>query len=203
MSWPRPGMIAAAVATAAVWAALAAPAVAVAGPAVVPSANPNDPGSAELVERPAEYDGASVDFIGEAVGDVMVRGENAWIHLNDDAYMYENVEQGAPLGGFNSGMPVWLAAELAEGIERVGDHSNEGDRVRVRGTFNAACAEHGGDMDIHATDLEVVAPGHRAPDPVHPLKPIWALALAVIAAAVWYGERTVSLRELSGAAKRR
>jgi len=31
--------------------------------------------------------------------------------------------------------------------------------VQVSGIFNAACPEHGGDMDVHATEISVVREG--------------------------------------------
>ena len=140
--------------------------------------------SADLVEHPQEWDGKTIVFVGEAVGEVMVRGDHAWTHLNDDAYMLANAGEGAVLAGYNSGMPVWAAADLAAYIRMLGDHKHQGDIVRVEGVFNAACAEHGGDMDIHATALSVVQPGHVVQDPVQPRKVMWLVGLAVLAAAV-------------------
>jgi hypothetical protein len=99
-------------------------------------------------------------------------------------------------------MPVWLPAELAEQIGIFGDYKHEGDIVRVDGTFNAACAQHGGDMDIHATTLEMVTPGRDALDPVKPWKVVAALGLTLAAAGMWHLERRVSHRERRGFAKR-
>jgi len=184
--------LASAVVAAAVLAALIIPIGALA------QEGPNDPTSGQLIEAPKEFDGTTVTFQGEAVGEVMVRGENAWIHLNDDAYMYKNVGEGAELGGYNSGMAVWLPTIEADKISIVGDYKHQGDIVEVSGTFNAACAVHGGDMDIHATDLTVVAPGRQALDPV----PVWKIALAMglslVAAGIWYGERRAGRLESRG-----
>jgi len=160
--------------------------------------NPNDPTSTQLIETPKSFDGTTVDFQGEAIGEVMVRGEDAWIHLNDDAYMYKNVEEGAELGGYNSGMAVWLPAAEADKISTVGDYKHEGDIVQVNGTFNAACAVHGGDMDIHATDLVVVTPGRRALDPIPSWKIVLAIGLSVGAAGMWFGERRAGHLESRG-----
>jgi hypothetical protein len=118
------------------------------------------PTSGELVENAREWDGKAVTYTGEAIGEAMRRGTMAWIHLNDDAYMWRNIEEGAALGGYNSGQAVWLTAELAARIRFFGDFKHEGDVVEVTGVFSAACAEHGGDMDIHATTLRIVRPGH-------------------------------------------
>lgn len=156
------------------------------------------PTSTELVESPAEYDGAIITFTGEAIGEAMVRGDMAWLHLNDDAYRDRNVEEGAPLGGFNSGMAVWIASDQTTAITHFGDHAHEGDVVRVTGTFNAACPEHGGDMDIHATSLEIVTPGHKVEDPVDPSKLVWAVLLSVLAVAAFLVDRSRTRAEDTG-----
>jgi hypothetical protein len=154
-----------------------------------PEPSPNKASSTELIESMKEFDGTEVTFRGEAIGEAMVRGDMAWIHINDDAYYAKNVEEGAELGGYNTGMAVWLPAESVEGIEYFGDYKHEGDIVEVEGVFNAACAEHGGDTDIHATVLEVVEAGHKVVDPISPGKVLWAVALALIALALYLVNR--------------
>lgn len=164
--------------------AMAAPALAFA--AEVPA---NDPNSAKLVEKPKAYNGTRVTFTGEAIGEVMVRGDHAWIHLNDDAYMLLNVEEGAKLGGYNSGMAIWLPTSLTSSIDTYGDYKHEGSIVTIEGTFNAACKEHGGDMDIHADVLRKVKDGRHALDPVRPWKAGLAALLAAIAGVLWWIDR--------------
>jgi hypothetical protein len=159
---------------------------------------PNDPTSGELIERQnvtgdvtkgLYWNGKTVTFHGEAIGERMVRGDHAWIHLNDDAYMERNVEEGQPLGGLNSGMAVWLPAGLTDGIDTYGDYMHEGSIVEVTGVFNGACKEHGGDLDIHATELRVLRPGHVVVDPIYPWKVGLAVALTLCAALLWWLDR--------------
>ncbi len=173
--------------------AVLAAAVALAGCAEtgarVATPNPNEIGSGSLVERMKEYDGMTVTFTGEAIGEAMVRGDHAWIHLNDDAYYEKNIEEGAPLGGQNSGMPVWVDSDLAAKVRVFGDYKHQGDVVRVTGVFNDACAEHGGDTDIHAQTLEVVRAGHRVVDEPKPAKLAWAVGLSVLAGVLFVAER--------------
>jgi len=119
----------------------------------------------------------------------MVRGDMAWIHVNDDPYYLENVEEGAQLGGYNSGMAIWLPASETDAITYFGDYKHEGDIVEVEGVFNAACGEHGGDMDIHATTLTVIQPGHEVVDEIRPGKVIWAVVLALLALGLYLGNR--------------
>lgn len=158
-------------------------------PTGVPEPSPNDPPSGELVERPAQYDQTTVTFTGEVIGEAMVRGEYAWIHLNDDAYHLANVEEGATLGGYNSGMAVWLPAAETTAIGYFGDYRHEGDVITVEGTFNATCAEHGGDMDIHALSLRVLRAGREVADPVSRAKVIWAVVLSALAGLAFFAER--------------
>lgn len=153
---------------------------------------PNKPDSTELVNRQnvtgditkgLYWNGKAITFHGEAIAEAMVRGENAWIHLNDDAYMARNVEEGAALGGYNSGVAVWLPASLTEQIDTYGDYQHQGAIVEVEGIFNGACREHGGDLDIHAASLKVLLPGHVVVEPVHPWKAVLAVVLSAAAVA--------------------
>lgn len=135
--------------------------------------------SGELVERADMFDGSVVVFRGEAIGEAMVRGNWAWLHVNDDSYMERNVEEGQPLGGLNSGMPIWVPAAEAAEVMVFGDYRHEGDIIEVRGVFNAACPEHGGDMDIHAVYVDVIRSGREVQDPVSGSKIVWAVLAAL------------------------
>jgi len=169
---------------------LAALLLLVAAPAFAAETIPvNDPSSGTLVNKPKLYNGKRVTFTGEAIGEVMVRGGYAWVHLNDDAYMERNVEEGAPLKGYNSGMAIWVPADLTKQIDTYGDYKHEGSIVRISGTFNAACKEHGGDMDIHADTLTVIRAGHPVSDPVPPWKAGVAVLLVAAAGGLWSLER--------------
>lgn len=137
--------------------------------------------SASLVENANAWNGHVITFKGEAIGEAMVRGKMAWIHLNDDAYMWKNIEEGAQLGGYNSGHAVWAPANLAMKIRFFGDFKHEGDVVKIVGTFNAACPQHGGDMDIHASTLQIVRVGHPVHHVINTSRAIIAGVLLVLA----------------------
>ena len=93
--------------------------------------------------------------------------------INDDHYSQEALKEAGKLRGGNSGLGVWLPAAEAERVKVVGRYGTVGDFVEVRGIFNADCAEHGGDVDIHAFSLEVIVPGREIDT-----SPDWMLYLA-------------------------
>jgi hypothetical protein len=101
-----------------------------------------------------------------------------WIHLNDDAYGIANAGAETTLAGFNSGIGVWVDSAMASRITSFGTYGRHGDLVEVTGTFHAACPQHGGDTDIHATSLRVVRPGYATVHLIHPSRMIAAVVLA-------------------------
>jgi hypothetical protein len=149
--------------------------------------------SASLVENASLWNGRVVTFKGEAVGERMVRGPMAWIHPNDDSYMERNIEEGAAFEGYNSGHAVWLPAKLTQEIRFFGDFNHAGDLVKVTGVFNATCREHGGDMDIHASSVEIIRTGHLVSRAVGVQRPKIAVGLFVLA-SIFYGFRRIAER---------
>lgn len=166
--------------------------------------NPNKYSSETLIEAPKSFDGQMIDFTGEAVGERMIRNRGSkdagvWIHLNDDAYMYRAIDAGASLSGYNSGMPVWVTpVELTDAIQKFGGYNQNGDVVKISGVFHAACAQHGGDMDIHATSLQIVNSGLPITHPI----PLWkiyvACAMAVLGLLMWALNKRKFIREQLG-----
>jgi hypothetical protein len=148
------------------------------------SAETPSPGSTTLVEDAKEWDGRTVTFTGEAVGEAMRRGTMAWIHVNDDAYgLHEGA--GTLLAGFNGGIGVWVETRLASRITVFGDYGHHGDVVEVTGVFHAACPQHGGDMDIHAGSLRVTRAGQRVKHPVDPRRILTAGMMGALAALLF------------------
>ena len=121
--------------------------------------------SKELLEGAQEYDEKAVFYKGEVIGDIMVRGESAWVNVRD--------EHGA--------IGVFCPLELTEKIEHQGNYNFRGDSVSVRGEFHRACSEHGGDSDIHAEKILIVEEGEEIS---HPLAPGKARASAILPAIV-------------------
>ncbi|MEA4920679.1 MAG: hypothetical protein VB078_07155 [Clostridiaceae bacterium] len=104
--------------------------------------------STDLIEKASLYDGINVSYVGEVVGNIMYRGEYAWIGISDNA----------------NTISVYIPASEAKKIEHVGGYRVVGDTVQLTGTFHRACAEHGGDLDIHADVITVTEKGHTLED---------------------------------------
>ena len=93
--------------------------------------------SSELIKNAKEYNGKLIVYAGEVIGDVMLRGNYAWVNIND---------------GENA-LGIWMSAALTKDIKYRGSYKSRGDSLEIIGIFNQACLEHGGDLDIHARSL--------------------------------------------------
>lgn len=113
----------------------------------------------ELLKNPQQWNNQQVEITGEALGDLMRRDEHVWLNLGD---------QGAALG-------VWGEAALFEDVVNLGDYNHSGDIVRVKGEFHFACPEHGGDMDLHVQELEVIEAGAVIEHPFDEKRAVWAV----------------------------
>lgn len=103
--------------------------------------------STELINNAKLYDGKTVVYEGEAIGDIMARaipgGKYAWVNLND---------------GQNA-IGIWMSAALSRDIRLTGSYKSRGDWIEVAGIFHRACLEHGGDLDIHAEGMRTIQGG--------------------------------------------
>ncbi len=115
----------------------------------------------DLIDNTMAYGGTEVTITGEALGEVMERGEYAWVNVND---------------GTNA-IGLWLPLEEAQKITYFGDYKNIGDTVQVVGVFHRSCTEHGGDIDIHAQDITIVQTGYTVERKLSPIKMISGIAL--------------------------
>lgn len=120
--------------------------------------------SSDLINNARQYDGQEVTYQGEAIGDVMVRGKYAWVNLNDT----------------KTAIGVWMPAELARRITYTGSYKVKGDIIEVVGQFHRACADHGGDLDIHAKSLRIIKKGTYSEELISLLKVKVAIAFLII-----------------------
>ena len=112
----------------------------------------------ELVENANMLDGQIVSFEGEVIGDIMNRGDHAWLNVNDGT----------------RAIGIWAKKDQLNNIDRIGDYFNKGSVIKVVGVFHRACAQHGGDLDIHAEEITVLVKGYPIKHPI----PGWKIPLA-------------------------
>ena len=119
----------------------------------------------ELVDRSLQWNGKTVTIEGEAIGEMLPRGDCAWVNVND---------------GTNA-VGVWMPLADAKKIGVYGDYHHTGDTLRVTGTFSRDCAEHGGDVDIHSVSVRLVKAGGEVEHPVSGGKKAAAAGLSAAA----------------------
>lgn len=125
--------------------------------------------SGELIRNAKEYNGKLIVYSGEVIGDVMLRGEFAWVNIND---------------GENA-LGVWMSAALAKEIKLTGNYKSRGDILEIVGVFHRACPEHGGDLDIHANSLRKVANGRMVKEKLNFDKASLSLILLGALFLIW------------------
>lgn len=125
--------------------------------------------STELINNAKQYDGKTVIYTGEVIGDVMRRGKSAWINVND---------------GKNA-IGVWILADLTKSIQFIGNYKSKGDLVEITGVFHRSCQEHGGDLDIHAESLRKIASGRLVYEDLNMARAKSVLTLGGILGLVW------------------
>ena len=101
--------------------------------------------SAELINNAKQYNGKVVDYRGEVIGDTMMRGQYAWVNIND---------------GQNA-IGIWVLEALIKDITHKGSYGFRGDIVEITGKFDRSCPEHGGDLDIHAQSMRKITSGRQ------------------------------------------
>jgi len=125
--------------------------------------------STELINKAKELDGKTIVYQGEVIGDVMKRGNFAWVNAND---------------GQNA-IGIWMDYSLAKEIAYMGSYKFIGDVIEVSGIFNRACPEHGGDLDIHAQTLRKIESGRPVPEKLTRAKRNTTLILIGILGLLW------------------
>lgn len=132
--------------------------------------------SSELINNAKQYDGKIVGYQGEAIGDIMTRGDYAWVNVNDG----------------DNAIGIWVSAALAKKISLTGGYKSRGDKIEISGIFHRACLEHGGDLDIHAQSIGIIEPGRLIAEKLNTSKRNFALILLSILAIIWILSRLSS-----------
>lgn len=119
--------------------------------------------SNELIEKAQLYDGKTIEFQGEVIGDIMARGNYAWLNVNDGT----------------QAIGVWAEKGQVQKIKRSGDYKYIGDEIKIIGVFHRACPDHGGDLDIHAREIHIAEAGHKTDHPINSTKALIAAILFI------------------------
>lgn len=120
--------------------------------------------SSDLINEAEKYDGSTVIFQGEAIGEELKRGDYAWINLSD---------------GSNA-IGIYMTQSQALEVKNYGSYSEHGDTVQIIGVFHRACSDHGGDLDIHAQSISIIKSGYE----IHPQISGRLIAAALTAAGI-------------------
>ena len=130
-----------------------------------------------LLSKPKLLNQQMVVFKGEAIGDIMPRGDYAWVNVQDDTGV----------------MGIWATREQAGAIQYLGDYLHTGDIIKVKGQFWRADPKLQGEMCIRAHSIEILQTGKRVQHAVSPAKTRLALVLGVLTAILlilrWIIER--------------
>lgn len=118
----------------------------------------------ELIENGESIDNSKITLKGEAIGEAMNRGNYSWVNISDGS----------------TAMGIWIESEQAQTIKNYGKYAHKGDSVKISGTFNRACKEHGGDMDVHAISVEIIESGGAVAIPISNSKKVIAIILTLI-----------------------
>ncbi|MDD5131028.1 MAG: DNA-binding protein [Candidatus Omnitrophica bacterium] len=120
--------------------------------------------SLDLLNNAKQYDGKVISYKGEVIGDVMIRGDYAWLHVNDGTIA----------------IGIWIHKTMLQDIRYSGNYHIKGDIVEVSGTFHRSCLEHGGDLDIHASEIKKITSGSLDIHPVSKKKAYLGICSLVV-----------------------
>ncbi len=122
----------------------------------------------DLIEQSVSFDNTEVTVQGEAIGEALERGEYTWININDTT----------------NAIGIWVKSSDIDQIQFYGDYKHKGDTVKITGEFHRSCPEHGGDIDIHCTNIDIVEPGSVIKEPLSQNKVIIAVSVILITAVI-------------------
>lgn len=93
-----------------------------------------------LLAAGTRQDNRDVTFVGEAVGSpIRADDQNVWVNLKN---------AGSMIG-------VVISNEMASQITNYAGYEQTGDMLTVYGVFNLACADHNGELDVHAMAIQI------------------------------------------------
>ena len=118
-----------------------------------------------LVENGKTYDEQVVEIQGEAIGDILVRGQNAWMNV---------------LAKDGNAIGILCSKEQAQQIKILGNYKNRGDEVLVTGTFYRFMKEQSGETSIKAQSITIIRSGYPTNHKIPQERLIFALFLLLL-----------------------
>lgn len=131
-------------------------ALALAGPAVAPmgAEEGREPTIEALLGESGRWHGRPVTVRGEAIGDLMIRGETGWLNISDG----------------EAAVGIRAPADMLGEVRFLGRYNTVGDLVSVSGFFYAAGPGDSGGAHIRAESLSVLQRGDTVPETISPGK---------------------------------
>ena len=123
-----------------------------------------------LVEQGKQFDGRAVEIQGEVIGDIMLRGKEAWINVLSP--------EGVAIGVL---CPSYLTTQL----KVVGSYTHHGDEVRVSGIFHRFFKGQGGETMISGYALERVSSGYAHVAPLSMKRVAVGIVALLVGLVLW------------------
>ncbi|WMJ79366.1 hypothetical protein RBU49_10740 [Clostridium sp. MB40-C1] len=123
-----------------------------------------------LVENNKSLDGKYITVKGEAIGEPMKRGNHTWINISDGS----------------TSIGIWMENAQAEKVITFGSYKNKGDIIKTKVLFNKSCNEHDGEIDLHASQVQVIENGYAVNHFFSDNRMVLSIALSMITAVLCF-----------------
>jgi hypothetical protein len=128
---------------------------------------PDFPTVFKLLEQQDNLDGKRISFQGELIGQAIYEKKGVFVNLMDQEF---------------NALGIYMDKSFVKKFTHYGRHGTKGDFVKATGTFHKVCTQHGGDTDLHASEIQILKTGETIPEPkVSPVKITLSLLLPLLA----------------------
>jgi hypothetical protein len=133
----------------------------------------------QIINDPKRYDGQEVTIQGEVVGDIMERKNGIWVNVDDGS----------------ESIGIWVTKDIMVKTPYIGNYKTKGNIYKIEGVFHNTCALHGGETDIHATELKSIREGYLLKHPISGQKfnvafIFFTLAFIILGIYLWKNRAT-------------
>ncbi len=142
---------------------------------------PNMPTVFKLLEKQTELDGKKITFHGELIGQPIFDQHGVFVNVMDNEF---------------NALGIYLDKNMLVKFTHYGRHGQKGDYVQTTGIFHKVCAVHGGDTDLHATEITVLKAGKSNPEPIIPtFKVVFCFILLVLAIVLYLSAKQRRIKQ--------